>query len=101
MIKESDQPIEIADPFARRLMSQYLKRRAADIATLREAVASGDFEAVARSGHNLYGSGGAYGLDEISRLGADLEQAGKACAAERARQIIDDLENFIRRVTLV
>ncbi len=97
----SDQPIEITDPFARRLLAQYLERRAADVAMLRKAVASGDFEAVARSGHNLYGSGGAYGLDEISRLGADLERAGIAGAAERAREIINDLEAFIRRVTLV
>lgn len=101
MMHIADRPIEIADPFARRLMAKYLERRAAEIIELRQALAAGDFQTIAQSGHNLFGSGGAYGLDEISRLGKVLEQAGNDRAADRAGEIINKLEIFIRGVVLI
>lgn len=100
MNKESDNSIEIADPFARRLMAQYLERREADLVDLRRALTNGEFDAIALSGHNMYGSGAAYGLEQVSALGADLEAAAKAREADRIGQLIDDLERFIRRVTV-
>lgn len=101
MKKKSEHSIAIADPFARRLMAQYLERRESDLVDLRKALADGDFEAIALSGHNLYGSGAAYGLEQVTLLGGSLEKAAKARATDRIASLIDALERFIRDLELV
>jgi len=101
MAKDAGNRVNIADPFARRLMVQYLGRREADLQSLRSALASEDFDSIRIKGHNLYGSGSAYGLDRISELGADLERAAKKHDGDHIGQLIDTLETFIRSVRVV
>ena len=72
-----------------------------DLQSLRSALASEDFERIRKKGHNLFGSGGAYGLDRISELGADLERAAKKHNTENIGQLIDMLEALIRKVRVV
>jgi HPt (histidine-containing phosphotransfer) domain-containing protein len=43
------------------------------------ALARGDFDTIRSIGHNMKGTGGSFGLPQISRLGADLEQAANRC----------------------
>ena len=95
-----DQKIDIADPFARRLLNQYLERRRADLTRLREALEASDFESIEISGHNLSGSGAAYGLDTVSRLGAELETAAQSRQVDQIRQVLDQLERFVIGVTV-
>ena len=95
-----DQKIDIADPFARRLLNQYLERRRADLTRLRKALEANDFGSIEISGHNLSGSGAAYGLETISQLGADLEQAAQAGQADRIRDLLNRLEQFVVGVTV-
>jgi len=65
------------DPDLVDLLPGYLRRRRRDERALREALHAGDFETVRRIGHNLKGSGGAYGLPEVSAIGRELEGAGR------------------------
>lgn len=90
--------IEIADPFARKLVGQYLKNREEDIGKLQDALRRGDFETVRVTGHNLYGSGSAYGLDEVSRIGANLEQAAEQQDAAVATRLVEELAEFLGTV---
>lgn len=82
-------------------MVRYLGRREADLQSLRSALASQDFDSIRTKGHNLFGSGSAYGLDRISELGADLERAAKKRNAQSIGELIDMLEAFIRNVRVV
>ena len=100
MNQKSDSPIEVADPFARRLLAQYLERRKTDLTRLRAALDEQDFASLQLTGHNLYGSGAAYGLEDISTLGARLEHAAKAQQTELISALIDELEHFVTTVTI-
>ena len=95
-----DHRIEIADPFARRLLNRYLERRKADLAQLRAALADKNYASIELTGHNLSGSGAAYGLEQVSALGAALETAAQSAEAEEIGQLVDQLENFIDGVTV-
>lgn len=88
--------VDISDPVARKLMSRYLSHRQEDIRNLREAVAAEDFEAVRLSGHNMHGSGSAYGLDWISELGKALETAALEHDAAETGRLINALESYVR-----
>ena len=100
MPKEDDNPMDGVDPFARRLITQYLGRRKADIDQLREAVGVGDFERIRVTGHNMSGSGSAYGLGKVSEVGAALEKAAKAADSAAIRELIDQLDRILSSVRM-
>ncbi len=91
-------PIEIADPFARRLIGKYLDNRRDDIDKLKRALADADFETIRITGHNLYGSGSAYGLDDISWLGASIEKAADEENRTKIEGLISELTYFLQKL---
>ena len=99
--QNNDEPVDIADPFAKRLMVRYLGRREADLESLRSALADSDFDRIRIKGHNLYGSGSAYGLDRISELGNSLEAAATAKDPGAIAEQIDALESYVRRLRII
>lgn len=96
MSDRKGKPIEISDPFARRLIGKYLSHRKDDIDRLKRALEESDFETIRITGHNLYGSGSAYGLDDISWLGASIENAADAQDGEQVERLIDEMTDFLR-----
>lgn len=102
MVKEDEieSQIDIADPFARQLVIQYLGRRKADVDRLRQALEAGDFELIRVTGHNMSGSGAAYGFGQVSELGAALEQAAKVNDSAVIVGLIDRLNNFLASIRL-
>ncbi|MBT8066391.1 MAG: Hpt domain-containing protein [Gammaproteobacteria bacterium] len=95
---EQGKPIEITDPFARRLIGKYLDNRKEDIARLTRALAASDFETIRVTGHNLYGSGAAYGLDDISWIGRSIESAADSRDVSKIEQSIGDLQVFLQKL---
>lgn len=55
------------------IMPRYLEIRRKELLELEQAVESEDFEKIRMLGHKLKGTGSAYGLDELSRLGTLIE----------------------------
>lgn len=98
MTKDADNRVVINDPFAKRLMIRYLARRDEDVHSLRAALAVQDFESIEKKGHNLYGSGSAYGLDRVSELGAALEKTARKKNGKAIAELIARLESFIAAV---
>ena len=98
MTTNKDKPLDVADPFARKLVSKYLQNRKQDVTRLTIALAESDFETIRVTGHNLYGSGAAYGLDDISWIGASIENAAEAQDAGKLKDLIDDLRSFLQRM---
>lgn len=86
------------DPLARRLLSRYLERRRSDVAMLRRALENGEFGAIEVSGHNMFGSGSAYGFDIVTDIGRQLEEAARGRQPAAIAALIDDLEGFLRHV---
>lgn len=92
--------VDIADPFARQLMARYLSHRQQDLSSMRAALASGGFDEIRLSGHNMRGSGSAYGLDRISELGERLEYAAIRRDQDEIASLIDALEAFVRDLNI-
>lgn len=83
------------------ILPAYLEHRAPELATLRAALAGGDLEQARLLGHKLKGSGGAFGLDEVSRLGAALELAAKGDDLASARVIASTLDDYFRGLEVI
>ena len=95
---EKGKTIEITDPFARKLVGDYLENRRADIAKLTQALLDSDFETIRVTGHNLLGSGAAYGFEAISEMGADIESAAETRDIPGIQRRIADLQDLLGQV---
>lgn len=100
MTKRAEFQVHIEDPFARRLVVKYLGHRKTDIENLRRALADADYDSIRDKGHNLFGSGSAYGLERVSELGAMLEKAATNRQSRAVAEIIDELETYVQTVTI-
>lgn len=99
--KCEDEWINIEDPFARRLIESYLSRRCKDVEVLRFSLEKNEFEEIRIKGHNLCGSGSAYGLDRISELGRFLEDAATEKDRMAVASSLDALESYLKKVRVV
>ena len=73
----------------------YLENRKKDIMDIRTAIISGDFEDIRITGHGMKGSGGGYGFDEISTIGAKIETAAKEKNVDSIEKELLRLDNYM------
>lgn len=83
------------------LIPGYLARRQEDIAAIRSASASNDFEQVRILGHSMKGSGGGYGFDRITEIGRQIEDAAKDKDPARIGRCADELAEYLARIEIV
>ena len=69
----------------------YLKNCRENVVAMDEALDRFDFAAVALLAHNLRGSGGAFGFQAITDIGAGLEQTAESADAEASRKWVIEL----------
>ncbi len=66
------------DPEFQELIRQYVQYLTDTLPEVLVDLDNGDYLKVQKFGHNLKGSGGGYGLMEISKIGQQIEEASKA-----------------------
>lgn len=89
------------DPDLAELVPGFLQNRRDDIARLRTAVAAAEFDRIRLLGHSMKGSGGGYGFDAITELGARIETAALARDGATVLTAVAELEDYLRRVEVV
>lgn len=85
----------IDDPIVKDLLPGYLERRREELVTLSNSLAAGDFEGLRTIGHNLHGSGGAYGLPRMSELGKALEVASRDHDEKSIRETLHEMHSYL------
>ncbi|MFN0316162.1 MAG: Hpt domain-containing protein [Burkholderiales bacterium] len=82
------------------LAKKFLDRQARAVRGLWIAIRKKDFERIRKTGHDLKGSGGAYGLDGLSNLGTALEAAAGEKDGDLIEQLLASLEEKLASVEL-
>ncbi|WP_353207077.1 PAS domain S-box protein [Sphingorhabdus sp.] len=78
----------------------YLENCSHNVTIMQEALDRADFEAVAILGHNLRGSGGAFGFQAITDFGAGLELASEDNDLEKARALLRELSSYLKGIEI-
>ena len=76
----------------------YLKNCRENVVAMNEALDRSDFAAVALLAHNLRGSGGAFGFQAITDIGAGLEQTAESADAEASRNWVFELSTCLDQI---
>ena len=79
----------------------FLENRRRDVQILEAALQERNLVQIQIIGHRMRGDGGGYGFDAISMMGAALEQAAAREDRSAIRRHIDELIDFLGRVTVV
>ena len=89
--------VVVVDSALRALVPEFLTSKRANIADALRALQQGDYDTALRVGHQLKGEGSAFGFDQVTAMGAELELA--ATSADRdgslrwARAIVEFLDH--------
>lgn len=97
----SDRIVIKPDPDLRDLMPGYLENRRQDMATIDHALLCADFELIQRLAHSMKGSGGGYGFDGITAIGAAMELCAKGQQAEGIKEHLQKLKQYLEKVEVV
>ena len=89
-----DQDLEV-------LIPGFMDNRRDEIDSLRDLLRQEDFSAIENLGHAIKGTGGGYGFDKITDLGAEIEEASKDRDSELLKQLIIDLEEYLDNVEII
>ncbi len=90
-----------ADPDTQDLIPGYLEKKKNEIAILREALVKQNFDLIQSLSHSMKGSGGGYGFDGITEIGAVMESATKLKDINLIEKSILDLADYLQRVEVI
>ncbi|HEY2662448.1 MAG TPA: PAS domain S-box protein [Caulobacteraceae bacterium] len=76
----------------------YLQNCRQNVLDMDGALDRSDFEAVVIIGHNLRGSGGGFGFQTITEIGAALERAADSADTPATRKFVKDLSTYLDRL---
>ncbi len=96
--REDEALLATIDPDLLDLVPGYIQNRFRDVALCREHLEHGRFEEIRVIAHGMAGSGGAYGFDEITRIGRSLQVAARGQDARTCAHSMDELEAYVRRI---
>lgn len=94
----TDKLADAVDAQVAALLPRYLANRAADVARIRAALDAADFETARQIAHAMKGSGGSYGLPEVSRFGTSMEESASQRDAEATANLAARLEGYLAQV---
>lgn len=80
------------------LLPIFMRSRADDMRRLDAALATNDFITMRLVGHSMKGSGGAYGFDEVGRIGDTMEVAALAGDATVVAQQLARLREHLANI---
>lgn len=101
LARSNGKVIAHVDPDIEEIIPGFLENRWADVGTINTGLEQGDFEIIRILGHDMKASGGGYGFDPITHIGAGLEQAAKDRKQEEIRRLVGDLTSYLERVEVV
>ena len=79
----------------------YLQNCRQNVIAMQDALDRVDFETVTILGHQMRGSGGAFGFQAITDIGAELQQAAESADTDASRKWVGELSNYLDRVETI
>lgn len=89
------------DPDIQELIPEFLKNRNEDVAKIFSALKTNNFRTIETVGHQMKGSGGGYGFQRLSEIGASLESEAKNENSEKVWDLTTQLSDYLKRLEIV
>ena len=90
-------PLHASHKFADRIPA-YLQNCRQNVIAMQDALDQGDFQTVGYLGHQMSGSGGAFGFQAITDIGAALQLSAESADTDASRKGVGELSSYLYRV---
>ena len=91
--------IDIVDPDEmQEIVAAFVVEVTGYIEAIKKAMRESDFQTIGRLGHTIKGDSMAVGLDDIAKIGASIEQAGKVQKTETIPTLLSHVETQLEQV---
>ncbi len=97
-MSDTETPLAEIDPIVRGLLPGYLARRKEELQALTAHLKAQRYEELKLIGHNLSGSGGAYGLPGLTTLGRAIEAAAVRRDDGGLTELLAQMAEYLERV---
>jgi len=77
------------------MQEMYIKFTSKELEKIKENMDTATMESLRTFGHNIKGSGGMYGFDGVTELGAKIEAAAKEDKLDDIKSFFNDLNDFL------
>lgn len=91
----------IVDPDLLDLAKAYIEMRKSEVLELRFELVRGKFDKISTAAHKMKGVAGAYGFEDLTRMGGMLEEASQALDRDRCGAMLGEVERYLLRVVPV
>ena len=78
------------------MQEMYINHTLKELEKIKSELTLESIDSIRTFGHNIKGSGGMYGFDEVTKIGLLIETAAKADDLESIKSNLKDLENFLQ-----
>ena len=82
------------------LIPTYLSNLEKNMQKIAAAAAAGNQDEVRSLGHNMKGSGGGYGFQQVSEIGKSIEEAAKAGDLDAIPAKIKELKHYLTTIDI-
>lgn len=86
----------VIDPDLADLCGMFLQSKRSEVQAMMATLDRPDFLELRRMGHNLAGSGGAYGFPRLSTFGVSLAERARAENVDGVREVLSTLLRYLR-----
>ena len=80
------------------MIPEYLAHREAEVPIIQSALEQNDYLALRAIGHDIEGTGGAFGFKGLAELGRALRLAAREADNSEIEKIAEQIEIYLRRV---
>ena len=78
------------------MQEMYINHTFKELNVIKEDIESTTYDSLRTFGHNIKGSGGMYGFNEITEIGANIESAAKDSDIDKIKSNLETLEIFLK-----
>jgi HPt (histidine-containing phosphotransfer) domain-containing protein len=78
------------------MQEMYIAHTSKELARIQEDLDNMEIDSLRTFGHNIKGSGGMYGFDEVTNLGTKIEASAKADERDKIKSLLEELSNFLK-----
>lgn len=89
------------DPELKDLATGYLENRRKEVQTFQTCLGGNDFPTIKRMGHNIKGTAGSYGFEELGKLGSELEKMAAKGDGTALQELVAQFERYVSQVQIL
>lgn len=87
--------------FYEELTPLYLDKRKDELKLLHSCFVEGNVDHIQKVAHKIAGSGGSYGLPEISRLGKEIELAAEKNNPQELKELLENFSDYLESIEVI